>query len=462
MDNEVLPGHFLLHRAAITIPRLEFLACLIAARLAENVKKDIKESDIETYYWTDSTNALGWVKREDYWATFVTNRVKEIRTISHPNDWHYIPEKYNPADIPSLGCTIKHLIESRWLQGPEWLKYPKERWPKSVQIEMDEEILSQEKKKTAIVNTEKIWYQNKFSSFPKFLRTIFWVMRFPSNVRKPRLQRYSLTLTVEEIEQAEVILLKAIQLEAFGTVSNPILKSLQSQLDESGVLRETTRLIQQEDTDDFKRPIVLPSKHPVVDLQILEHHRKLSHAGVQTLMTLLREKFWVIKFRGTIRRVIRGCINCQPFKVQNAEVLPAPLPEKRVKNAAAFEITGIDLGGPLYLSNGEKTWFVLLTCAIIRAVHIELVPSLITETLLLAFRRFVSRRGRPSHVYSNNSKNFIGANNIFQSINWQKIEEIASIQRIKWTFIPPTTPWWGEWWERLIRMTKGILRRVLG
>nr|XP_015912434.2 uncharacterized protein LOC107443168 [Parasteatoda tepidariorum] len=179
-------------------------------------------------------------------------------------------------------------------------------------------------------------------------------------------------------------------------------------------------------------------------------------------MTLLREKFWIVKCRGTIRRVIRGCINCQRFKVQNAEVLPAPLPEKRVKNAAAFEITGIDLGGPLYLSNGEKTWFVLFTCAIIRAVHIELVPSLSTETFLLAYRRFVSRKGRPSHVYSDNGKNFIGANNIFQSIDWQKVEEIASIQRIKWTFIPPTAPWRGGWWERLIGMTKGILRRVFG
>ncbi|XP_035207672.1 uncharacterized protein LOC118182437 [Stegodyphus dumicola] len=48
----------------ITVPRLELLTCLIAARLAANV--DLKRPDIETHYWTDSSNALSWIKRDEH------------------------------------------------------------------------------------------------------------------------------------------------------------------------------------------------------------------------------------------------------------------------------------------------------------------------------------------------------------------------------------------------------------
>ena len=31
-----------------------------------------------------------------------------------------------------------------------------------------------------------------------------------------------------------------------------------------------------------------------------------------------------------------------------------------------------------------------------------------------------------------------------------------------WKFIPPRAPWYGDWWERLIGLTKSYLRKVLG
>ncbi|GFV94143.1 integrase catalytic domain-containing protein [Trichonephila clavipes] len=41
---------------------------------------------------------------------------------------------------------------------------------------------------------------------------------------------------------------------------------------------------------------------------------------------------------------------------------------------------------------------------------------------------------------------------------WKKLE----LQKILWKFIPPTAAWWGDWWERLVRTVKELLKRTLG
>lgn len=47
------------------INRLELLGCLIRTRLAVTVKKDLDLENIKCYHWTDSVNALYWIKNED-------------------------------------------------------------------------------------------------------------------------------------------------------------------------------------------------------------------------------------------------------------------------------------------------------------------------------------------------------------------------------------------------------------
>ncbi|UYV65996.1 hypothetical protein LAZ67_3006106 [Cordylochernes scorpioides] len=130
----------------LTIPRLELLACLIGARLAANVIQDLEFEEIPRFYWTDSTNALCWIQREDNWAAFVMNRVKEIHNLSSPESWRHIPGRLNPADLPSRGCSAESLKETRWWEGPAWLKVSQEEWPKSTIIP-DLEILYSERRK---------------------------------------------------------------------------------------------------------------------------------------------------------------------------------------------------------------------------------------------------------------------------------------------------------------------------
>uniref|UniRef100_A0AAR5NXF4 Integrase catalytic domain-containing protein n=1 Tax=Dendroctonus ponderosae TaxID=77166 RepID=A0AAR5NXF4_DENPD len=92
----------------------------------------------------------------------------------------------------------------------------------------------------------------------------------------------------------------------------------------------------------------------------------------------------------------------------------------------------------------------------------ELTLSLSTPGFLQVLRRFVARRGRPKTLYSDNGTNFRGAENAFASLQWEHILRETSTQRIVWRFNPPSAPWWGGFFERLIGMVKRLLRRVLG
>ncbi|GFV69566.1 integrase catalytic domain-containing protein [Trichonephila clavipes] len=153
---------------------------------------------------------------------------------------------------------------------------------------------------------------------------------------------------------------------------------------------------------------------------------------------------------------------CKRFSAQKTEVVPSSLPKDRISNSKIFQVVGVDLAGPLHLKDRRKSWVVLFTCAVFRAVHFELITSLSTAAFLQSLRRFISRRGRPTIIYSDNGTNFVGSNSALNSIDWDVVISKANIQKIKCKFNPPSAAWWGGFWERRIQMLKQILRKMLG
>ncbi|GFX99262.1 integrase catalytic domain-containing protein [Trichonephila clavipes] len=197
---------------------------------------------------------------------------------------------------------------------------------------------------------------------------------------------------------------------------------------------------------------------------IVRKHEERMHAGVSIVMNHLRESFWILKARKLIRQIIQKCTRCKRFSAQKTEVVPSSLPKDRVSNSKIFQVqvVGVDLAGPLHLKDRRKGWVVLFTCAVFRAVHFELITSLSTAAFLQSLRRFISRRGRPTIIYSDNGTNFVGSNSALNSIDWDVVLSKANIQKIKWKFNPPSATWWGGFWERMIQMLKQILRKMLG
>ncbi|GIY52639.1 endonuclease [Caerostris darwini] len=392
----------------------------LRSRLAKYVVTALSLREVPTYYWTDATVALCWIQREENWGVFVNNRVREIRSLSKKEYWRHIPGKLNPADIASRGCTLQHLLQYGWWEGPEFLKAFPEAWPKS-EFSPNEDLIAAEMKKKIIVDLsvkiEKPEWFERLSSFSKIVRVFCWMMRFVNKLRK-KPSYGTKTLTVEEKAKAEIILWSIEQKKHFHEKENSV-HGLQVVRGDDEVLRVKTRIIERDDDLSFLYPILLPSKHYLTECLIREYHLKFTAKALTTP--------------------------------------PIQLPLDRVRESAIFEITGIDLCGPLLLKPRGKAWIVLFTCAVYRAIHLEPLTSLSTESFMQILRRFIARRGRPSTVYTDNATNFRGTDNALKKIDWQKISE-NECYPIKWKFNPPTA----AWWERLIRSVKSLLVRILG
>lgn len=114
-------------------------------------------------------------------------------------------------------------------------------------------------------------------------------------------------LTTTEINIAEKKLLLVIQQETWNDIGKIL--SLSLFLHEDGLLRLKTKIRNSDDIFAFPCPILLSAaKHLVVQVSIFYQHKKNSHAGVQLLMNILREEYWIQGGRRTIRAVISKCV----------------------------------------------------------------------------------------------------------------------------------------------------------
>lgn len=165
-----------------------------------------------------------------------------------------------------------------------------------------------------------------------------------------------------------------------------------------------------------KYPIILQSTHILTKLVFKAEHIRLMHAGPQLLLASIREVHWPIGGRNLAKTTYHNCIRCIRMRAQTVTPLMGNLPVHRLTPGRPFECVGIDYAGPISsanrLSRGcriVKVYIAIFVCFKTKAIHIELVGDLTSNSFLSALRRFVSRRGKATHIYSDNGTSFVGA-----------------------------------------------------
>jgi len=166
-----------------------------------------------------------------------------------------------------------------------------------------------------------------------------------------------------------------------------------------------------------KHPILLPPRLRLTDLLIAHHYIRLKHPGANSLEAILQREFWTLSARKAIRSHLRLCSPC--FRLRPCSVSPkmAKMPTYCVQQFKPFARTGFDSAGPITLKGGRRcaptlAYICLFVCTTTKAHHLELSSTLSTETFLLAFVRFASRRGPIRDMHSVNGTNFVGSSKL--------------------------------------------------
>nr|XP_049704680.1 uncharacterized protein LOC126056266 [Helicoverpa armigera] len=476
----------------VTIPRLELCGALLGAKLYTKIIKSLRLNFTNVYFWTDSTIVLGWLRMSpNTLKTFVQNRVVQINELTGSLKWLHVGSKSNPADLVSRGVTLDALRTTDiWWHGPPFLheRLCNFSYDHSCNNVNFNELPDIKSTTTLLVHqtNQNTFPFDRFSSFIRMKRIVSYMLRFIHNARnKLKCNRKYGPLQVDELNNSVIKLTQMSQKQSFSDLDimlskgqlpskiNRNISSLNLFLDNNKIIRVGGRLSNSASfLYDKKHPILLCSKHTFTRLLFEYEHKRLLHAGPQLLLASLRENWWPLRGRDLARNIVHKCVTCTRIAGKTVPVQMGNLPSERLEPGYPFMICGVDYAGPMFILNRkgrgaklEKCYICLFVCFSTRAVHLELVTSLTTEAYMLALKRFISRRGKPSEIFSDNGKNFIGAMKEFTQFlknNHNNITEILANDNIKFNFIPPYTPHFGGLWEAGVKSCKYHIRRVIG
>lgn len=473
----------------ITLARLELCAALLMAKLIKTVHDSysMRLPIAGVYAFSDSTITLSWIHSSPHrWSVFVSNRVAKIQENVKPENFYHIAGIENPSDCLSRGMLPSQLVSHElWWDGPKWILRAPSEWPIKPFIPSNYETIPEHKLnvlmttvqcETSLLNL----LAKRISSWDKLLRIVVYILKFIKKVGTS-------ASSVQKLLIAEKFLLSAVQNSHFsedikllkkGKLPSVKCRNLSVFLDEENILRVGGRLTKSDLPFEVKHPILLPKHDHIVNLIINYYHVMNCHTGPGLLMSLLRQRYWILDARTVVRANVRKCNYC--FRVNPTHPTPkmADLPTYRVmETTKAFIHTGVDYGGPIKITltrrrgqRTQKAYICLFVCLVTKAIHIELVSDLTSNAFLAAFSRFISRRGPVACLYSDNGTNFIGAKAqlddlytfLLKSNFHSALKQELTSHRIEWKMIPPRSPHFGGMWESNIKSVKSHLYRVIG
>jgi len=504
---------------AMSMPRLELLAAELGVKVMAEVRK-AHPLDMESFhFWVDAQDVLDWIgTRSRQLPRFIAHRVGKIQEQTCLPNWHKVPGESNPADVGSRGCLMEELEKHPlWWKGPDFLTQGPDAWTRGGEVSM---LAAEPRRRVEPIAKDNRLHPARFSSFSRCVRVVArirgWLTRYRArkvegrglesghltrhtkvwkvsydgktlskNVIRwdPPLRNLAHPLGDEELRVAEGIVLRGVQAAMFPAEldhlrrGEPVLmKSPLSPLcpviDSEGILRVGGRLKNSKKLALGLRSPVLLGNDEVAKRLMLDQHHLRHGVGYKSTLDGFFERFWCLGARKLASSVVFGCATCRKISARPTGAQMAPLPEFRIGDpncrAVLFENTTLDVCGPFMVSCGrrraqEKRWLLVLVCNVYVGVHIEVLHAMDTDSLLMAIKRFVARRGPVRHFNSDNGTNFRSADRelreAWAAVDLERIKE--KFTRIEWDFGPGRAPNFQGLAESTVKAVKRALRGMI-
>jgi hypothetical protein len=409
-------------RPKLTMPRMELMAALLATKLYNKIRP---RTSTDATFYTDSSIVLSWIRNgPEKYRSFVRNRLVTILETTTASSWKKVSTSNNPADLGTRGITASALRASAlWWHGPD---YGQEQLPEQESIDdQTKQDAEREERKSMVVVTAHLDDDNAeefeefvstFSTLPRLVTAAVWVRRWlPGSQHSGKSQ-------AEERAAAFAGLLRRaqdVQREDIGTRTRVGPDNLRCALTRTG-----------------EQLPILP-RGALAKLVVEDVHRTLYHQGTGAVLAEMHSNYYGIG-REFVKRTVTACIPCRREKARTSKPPEGGLPSSRITPARPFETCGIDFWGPIFC-DGDKAWVLIASCAVTRAVHLELVRRQTAEETALALRRLAAARGPLRQVYCDNARTF---------------RKLATLTNITWRFIPERSPQNGGFYERMVGVVK--------
>ena len=481
----------------MTLPRKELAAAAIGAELLKTAAEETDLKLDEAICFTDSITALQWInKPPGDLKQWVARRVISITEVAGPARWRHVPGTDNVADLPSRGRYARELFENDfWACGPPWLRRAESEWPPEPEAAPSPEAEAEQRSTSAVTLVQtRNSVETKFrqeakavwatSDFNKFKVRLAYLLRW----RKLKNLQIKGEITAEELDEAQQKHIWLEQRFAYGPQIRALERSKPASfqrseaellpfLDQEGLLRVGGRLGDGDFPREERFPIILPAvkAKKLIEFndtftgRLMWHlHVTNCHAGANWLYTHMRERYFPIAGRQALRRMIKLCGPCQLANKKTSRPIMAPLPRARLKLNTCWTYVGVDFTGEIrLLSKHEATrvpraYVIIFTDLTSRGVHFEVVRKMETHDFFVALRRMMAVRGKVSHLFSDEARNFLRGRNelyyLFKFMDHRKFKDKLTSMGIEWKTNAPLSPFRGGVWERLLRTMKNALR----
>ena len=208
----------------------------------------------------------------------------------------------------------------------------------------------------------------RFSNWNKLVRVVAFVLKISKHwlsLIKKNQNTYQTRIFLDDLVKSKYFIIKRVQQEKFTRelamikqnlpLPNSKILPLQPFI-RNKLLHVGGRLKHSFLPEELKHSIILPKDHHVTKLTIEFIHKSNHHFARYYLVSLTREKYWIVSCKSVCREVINVCLYCKRLRVKPQLQLTSDLPEAL---SAVFDTpfthTGASYFGSITIKRGKRT-----------------------------------------------------------------------------------------------------------